>query len=101
MALLPAPLTKPAKGRPGQFQNMEEWNAFTAFVTGTSVKAIGFGHPVSRVGQAGDGTVTVKALTSTEVFAGIARENITTGGADSDVYADNDRIAVADEGVIF
>lgn len=101
MALLPAPLTKPAKGKPGQFQNMEEWNAFTAFVTGTNTKAVGFGHPVSVDGQAGDGTALVKALATTEVFAGITRENISTGGTDSDVYADNDRIGVADEGVIF
>ena len=62
MALLPLPLTKPAKGLPGQFQDMEEWNAFTAFVTGTATKAIGFGHPVSRNGQAGDGTVSIRAL---------------------------------------
>lgn len=101
MALMPAPKTKPAKGKPGQFQNMEEWNAFTAFVTGTSVKAIGFGVPVSRVGQAGDGTVTVKALASTEVFAGITRENIATNGTTNLLYADGDKIGVADEGVIF
>lgn len=102
MALMPAPKTKPVAGLPGQFQNMEEWNSFTAFVTGTSTKAIGFGHPVSIAGQAGDGTATVKALATTEVFAGITRENITTGNqADQTVYADGDCIGVADEGVIF
>ena len=101
MAILPTPLTKPAKGLPGQFQNMEEWNAFTAFVSGTATKPIGFGHPVSRNGQAGDGTVIVKALATTEVFAGITRENITTAGTTQDVYADDEKIGVADEGVIF
>lgn len=102
MALMPAPKTKPAAGLPGQFQNMEEWNAFTAFVTGTGTKAVGFGHPVSVAGQAGDGTALVKALATTEVFAGITRENIATGNAaDQTLYADNDRMAVADEGVIF
>lgn len=102
MALMPAPKTKPVAGLPGQFQNMEEWNAFTAFVTGTSTKAIGFGHPVSIAGQAGDGTATIKALATTEVFAGITRENIVTGNqSDSTVYADGDCIGVADEGVIF
>lgn len=101
MALMPAPKQRPDKGLPGQFQNMEEWNAFSAFVTGTSTKAIGFGHPVSRAGQASDGTVNVKALATTEVFAGITRENITTGGTSTTVYADGDLIGVADEGVIF
>jgi len=102
MALMPAPKTKPVAGLPGQFQNMEEWNAFTAFVTGTATKAIGFGHPVSIAGQAGDGTATVKALDDGEVFAGITRENITTGNpTDQTVYADDDVIGVADEGVIF
>lgn len=101
MALLPAPKSKPAKGKPGQFQNMEEWNAFTAFVTGTSTKAIGFGVPVSRDGQASDGTVNVRALASTQVFAGITRENITTNGTTQSVYADGELIGVADEGVIF
>jgi len=99
---MPAPKTKPAAGLPGQFQNMEEWNAFTAFVTGTSTKAIGFGHPVSIAGQAGDGTATVKALATTEVFAGITRENICTGNqADQTLYADGDVIGVATKGVIF
>ena len=101
MALIPAPLRTPAKGKPGQFQNMEEWNAYTAFVTGTSTKAIGFGHPVSRVGVADDGTATVKALATTEVFAGFARENIVTGGTTQTVYGDGDKIGVVDEGVIF
>lgn len=81
---------------------MEEWNAFTAFASDTSTKAIGFGHPVSVAGQAGDGTATVKALATTEVFAGITRENITTGNAtDQTVYADGDAIGVATKGVIF
>lgn len=104
MALMPAPLSKPVAGLPGQFQNMEEWNAFTAFVTGTATKAIGFGHPVSIVGQAGDGTATVKALATTEVFAGITRENITTGSTGNNAgttYADGDCIGVATKGVIF
>lgn len=101
MALLPAPKTKPAKGKPGQFQNMEEWNAFTAFASGTSGKAIGFGHPVSRNGVASDGTPTVKALATTEVFAGFAQENIATNGTTSTVYADGDTLGVVDMGVIF
>lgn len=101
MALMPAPLTKPLAGLPGQFQNMEEWNAFTAFVTGTGTKPIGFGHPVSRTGQASDGTVNVKAMASGEVFAGITRENITTGGTNTTTYGDGDIIGVADMGVIF
>lgn len=102
MALMPAPKTRPDAGLPGQFQNMEEWNAFTAFATGTATKAIGFGHPVSIAGQAGDGTALVKALANGEVFAGITRESISTGNqTDQTVYADNDRFGVADEGVIF
>lgn len=102
MALMPAPKTKPVAGLPGQFQNMEEWNAFTAFASDTATKAIGFGHPVSIAGQSGEGTATVKALATGEVFAGITRENITTGNRDDQtVYADNDVIGVADEGVIF
>ena len=101
MAILPTPLEKPAKGKAGQFQNMEEWNAFTAFVSGTATKPIGFGHPVSRNGQAGDGTVLVRALATTQVFAGITRENITTAGTTQTVYADGEKIGVADEGVIF
>lgn len=102
MALLPIPKTKPAKGSPGQFQNMEEWNAFTGFVTGTATKAIGFGHPVSSAGSAGDGTALVKALATGERFIGIARENITTKNlANQTVYTDGELIGVADEGVIF
>lgn len=104
MALLPDPKVKPAKGSPGQFQNMEEWNAFSAFVTGTSTKAIGFGNPVSRSGVRSDGTATVKALATTEVFVGVARENIVTGSTGTDAsttYADDDLIGIADEGVIF
>lgn len=102
MALIPASQSKPVAGLPGQFQNMEEWNAFTAFASGTSTKPIGFGHPVSIAGQAGDGTATVKALADGEVFAGITRENITTGNpTDATVYADGDTLGVADEGVIF
>lgn len=101
MALLPAPKTKPAKGLPGQFQNMEEWNAFTAFASGTATKPIGFGHPVSLNGSRSDGTASVKALATTERFVGITRENITTGGTTQTVYGDGDEIAVADEGVIF
>lgn len=101
MAILPTPKVKPAKGLAGQSQNMEEWNAFTAFVTDTATKAVGFGHPVSRTGQVDDGSATIKALADGEVFAGIARENIYTAATESDVYADDDRMAVADEGVIF
>lgn len=101
MALLPAPKVRPLKGSPGQLQNMEEWNSFTAFVTGTSTKAIGFGVPVSRNGQASDGTVNVRALATTQVFAGITQENITTGGTTQLLYGDGDKIGVVDEGVIF
>lgn len=101
MALIPAPKTKPAKGLPGQFQNMEEWNAFTAFASGTATKPIGFGHPVSLNGVQDDGTASVKALATTERFVGITRENIATGGTTQLVYADGDQLGVADEGVIF
>lgn len=101
MALVPAPLTKPAKGKPGQFQNMEEWNAFTAFASGTSTKAIGFGHPVSLNGVAGDGTSNVKALATTERLAGFSQENIATLGATDHVYADGEALGVITEGVFF
>lgn len=100
-ALFPNPQRTPAKGLPGQFQNMEEWNAYTAFITGTSTKPIGFGHPVSRTGVADDGTATIKALADGEVFAGIARENIVTSGETSGTYGDDDLAGIADEGVIF
>lgn len=102
MALLPIAKTKPAKGSPGQFQNMEEWNAFSAFVTGTATKAIGFGQPVSSAGSAGDGTALVKALATGERFIGITRESIATSNLnDQTLYADGDLAGVADEGVIF
>lgn len=101
MALVPAPLTKPAKGKPGQFQNMEEWNAFTAFASGTSTKAIGFGHPVSLNGVAGDGTANVKALATTEKLAGFSQENIATNGTTDYVYADGEALGVITEGVFF
>lgn len=99
--LMPNPKTKPDIGSPGQFQNMEEWNAFTAFASDTATKAIGFGHPVASNGVAGDNTTMVKALADGERFIGITRENITTGNqANQTVYADNDILGVADEGVI-
>lgn len=101
MALLPAPKTKPAKGSPGQFQNMEEWNAFTAFASGTSTKAIGFGVPVSLNGVAADGTANVKALATTERLAGFSQENISTRGTTQLLYADGETLGVADMGVIF
>lgn len=101
MALVPAPLRKPAKGKPGQFQNMEEWNAFTAFASGTSTKAIGFGHPVSLNGVAADGTANVKALATTEQLAGFSQENITTNGTTNLLYADGDTLGVITEGVFF
>ena len=101
MALMPAPKDKMAKGKPGQFQNMEEWNAFTAFASGTVTKAIGFGHPVSLNGVAADGTATVKALATTERLAGFAQENIVTNGTTTTVYADGDTLGVITEGVFF
>lgn len=101
MALMPAPKTKPAKGKPGQFQNMEEWNAFTAFASDTSTKAIGFGHPVSLNGVAADGTANVKALATTEQLAGFSQENIATGGTTQTVYGDGDTLGVITEGVFF
>lgn len=102
MALMPTPKSKPDAGLPGQFQNMEEWNAFTAFASGTATKAIGFGHPVASNGVAGDGTTQVKALATGERFIGITRENITTGNDENQLlYADGDILGVADEGVIF
>lgn len=101
MALFPNPKLRPAKGKPGQFQNMEEWNAFTAFASGTSTKAIGFGHPVSPNGVAADGTANVKALASTERLAGFAQENISTRGTNATVYADGETLGVITEGVFF
>ncbi len=98
MALFPDPKTKPDAGSAGQFQNMEEWNAFTAFASAP----VGFGLPVSVVGQAGDGSASIKPLEDGEVFAGITRENITTNTTgDSLTYAVGDTLGVADEGVIF
>lgn len=98
MALMPAPKTKPVAGLPGQMANMEEWNAFTAFVTGTATKAIGFGHPVMK----GAGDEDVAALATANRFIGITRENFSTGNAaDQSLYADGDIIGVIDEGVIF
>lgn len=101
MALLPVPKTKPAKGKPGQFQNMEEWNAFTAFASDTSAKAIGFGVPVSLNGTTDDGTAKVKALATTERLAGFSRENIVTNGTTDVLYADGDTLGVITEGVFF
>lgn len=101
MALMPAPKTKPAKGKPGQFQNMEEWNAFTAFASGTSTKAIGFGVPVSLNGVASDGTANVKTIATTEKLAGFSQENITTNGTTNLLYADGDTLGVITEGVFF
>ena len=101
MALLPAPKSKPAKGKPGQFQNMEEWNAFTAFASGTSTKAIGFGVPVSLNGVASDGTANVKTIATTERLAGFSRENFNTNGTTQLLYADGDTIGVITEGVFF
>lgn len=100
-ALFPNPKKTPAKGLPGQFQNMEEWNAFTAFASDTSTKAIGFGHPVSLNGVAADGTANVKALATTERLAGFTRENIYTSGTTQEVYADGDQLGVLTEGVFF
>ena len=100
-ALFPNPLLKPAKGKPGQFQNMEEWNAFTAFASGTATKAIGFGVPVSLNGVAGDGTANVKALATTERLAGFSQENIATLGANDFVYADGETLGVTTMGVMF
>lgn len=100
-ALFPNPKIRPAKGRPGQFQNMEEWNAFTAFASGTSTKAIGFGVPVSLNGINADGTPNVKALASTERLAGFSQENLTTNGTTQLVYADGDTLGVITEGVFF
>lgn len=100
-ALFPNPLLKPAKGKPGQFQNMEEWNAFTGFASGTSTKAIGFGHPVSLNGVAADGTAKVKALATTERLAGFSQENIATLGTTDFVYADGETLGVITEGVFF
>lgn len=101
MALVPTPLTKPAKGRPGQFQNMEEWNAFTAFASDTSTKAIGFGVPVSLNGVEADGTAKVKTLATTEKLAGFSQENIATNGTTGVLYADGDLLGVVTMGVIF
>lgn len=100
-ALFPNQKLRPAKGKPGQFQNMEEWNAFTAFASGTSTKPIGFGHPVSLNGVATDGTANVKALATTERLAGFSRENVATLGTTDLVYADGETLGVADMGVIF
>lgn len=101
MALLPAPKLKPAKGKSGQFQNMEEWNAFTGFASGTSTKAIGFGVPVSLNGVAADGTANVKTLATTERLAGFSQESISTRGTTQFLYADGERLGVTTMGVIF
>lgn len=101
MAVMPAPKATMAKGKPGQFQNMEEWNAFTAFASGTSTKAIGFGVPVSLNGVEGDGTAKVKTLATTEKLAGFSQENIATNGTTSVLYADGDLLGVVTMGVIF
>jgi len=101
MAIMPAPKDKMAKGKPGQFQNMEEWNAFTAFASGTSTKAIGFGVPVSLNGVEADGTAKVKTIATTEKLAGFSQENIATNGTTSVLYADGDLLGVVTMGVIF
>lgn len=100
-ALFPNQKLRPAKGKPGQFQNMEEWNAFTAFASGTSTKAIGFGVPVSLNGVASDGTAAVKALATGERLAGFSQENIATLGTTDYLYADGETLGVITEGVFF
>lgn len=96
MSLIPAPLQRPAIGMPGQWQNMEENNAFTAHAGAI----IAYGQAVMK----GTGDSNVVPLTTGNVFLGIAQENIQSNGVPVNgavsTYAVGDILGVADEGVI-
>lgn len=96
MALIPAPLLRPLAGLPGQWQNMEECNAFTAYAGA----AIAFGQALMK-GATDDAVIP---LTTGNKFVGIAQENIYTSGEpvdDQPRYGVGDILGVADMGVIF
>lgn len=96
MALIPQPLQRPLAGMPGQWQNMEECNAFTAHAGA----AIAFGQAVMK----GTGDLNVVPLTTGNQFLGIAQENIYSSGTpvnDEPRYGIGDILGVADMGVIF
>ncbi len=96
MSLIPAPLQRPLAGLPGQWQNMEECNSFTASAGAT----IAFGQAVMK----GTGDEAVIPLTTGNQFLGIAQENIYSSGApvnNEPRYGVGDRLGVADMGVIF
>jgi len=97
MSLIPAPLQRPLAGMPGQWQNMEECNSFTA----SAGAVISFGQAVMK----GTGDEAVIPLTTGNQFLGIAQENIQTNGTPVNgvvtTYAIGDRLGVADMGVIF
>jgi len=97
MALIPAPLLRPLAGMPGQWQNMEEYNAFTAHAGAV----VAFGQALMK-GATDDAVIP---LTTGNKFVGIAQENIQTNGAPVNgvvtTYAIGDRMGVADMGVIF
>lgn len=96
MSLIPAPLQRPLAGLPGQWQNMEECNSFTA----SAGAAIAFGQAVMK----GTGDEAVVPLTTGNQFLGIAEENIYSSGTPVNGeprYGVGDRLGVADMGVIF
>ena len=96
MALIPSPLQRPLAGLPGQWQNMEECNAFTAYAG----SAIAFGQAVMK-GATDDAVIP---LTTGNKFAGIAQENIYSSGTpvnNEPRYGVGDLLGVADMGVIF
>lgn len=96
MALIPEPLSRPLAGLPGQWQNMEECNAFTAHAEAS----IAFGQALMK----GTADMGVLPLTTGNKFVGIAQENIYSSGAevsDEPRYGEGDILGVADMGVIF
>jgi len=96
MSLIPAPLQRPLAGLPGQWQNMEENNAFTAYAG----SAIAFGQALMK----GANDEAVVPLTTGNKFVGIAQENIYSSGTpvnNEPRYGVGDRLGVADMGVIF
>lgn len=96
MSLIPLPLARPLAGLPGQWQNMEECNAFTA----TAGAAIAFGQALMK-GATDDAVIP---LTTGNKFVGIAQENIYSSGDtvdDEPRYGVGDTLGVADMGVIF
>lgn len=100
MALIPLPLAKPLAGLPGQWQNMEECNSFTAFAEA----AIAFGQAVMQGATTTPDSVGVLPLTTGNKFIGFALENIYSSGAPVNGdprYGVGDTLGVADMGVVF